>query len=622
MPLPAAAICLLLVLCCWRPASAYRSPFFAVQNTAPADGPQAAADSAHLQQWLPSCFSSAGAQSASPLSLVAGDGTFASNIVFFVSGSPPCRYFSVQANIDTQFVIVTADSTRVSLTIWRADMASDANAVVSSPIYSPNSDGYFFNSATSMPALNATSCAGGGRLCTFIICVSLAQSTPLSGGQQVATRVRGAVGRRLLFGAAPISDGLTSVYGTRYFAVSVAAADLPARIRMTPLSFTGNSLVQSIMYVFPVKKPFTQLYPNAPHYTFPATGPATLDAHIQNDPIYYADGIYLAEIAASPGAVSNPNRFSIQAARTIPSQSLQPYVKPQQAQYQFGDYLGYRAEQATASNDMARRTMFVALAAIGTSLVFYLCIAWYRHRLLQMSVLAANGINAGSDDDEGEDDDDEADGEEGGDQDSVARAARRRERRAARRRRRRREAAAALQAAARGCTREQIAQLPTMQYSRGVVPDDDATCSICIGEYVPGELLRQIGCLHTYHAECLEKWLATSKVCPLCQQNVADATNVHAATYAHRAEDLSASDAVEELHDSIEIDMATLAVSRSVHAPVQLVRNPLFGDDAGASSLPHMTQVEARLSPPAVSDHAASVPSVAAANLPCVISSS
>jgi hypothetical protein len=630
MPLLAAAFWLLLALCWSRPVSTaasspprspYRSPFFALDEAAAPHGdrhgssPGAAA--AQLQQWLPNCYSSTGAQYATPLSPVAGDGTFASSVVFFVSGSPPCRYFSVQVNIDSQFVIATADSTRISLTIWRADAASDANAVVSSLVYSPNSDGYFFNSATSMPALNSSSCAGGGRTCAFIICISLAQSTPLSVGQQVATRVRGAVGRRLAFGAAPIADSLASVYGSRFFAVSVVAADLPARIRMTPLSFTGNNLVQTLLYVFPVKKPFTQLYPNAPHYTFPVTGPATEDAHIQNDPNYYADGIYLAEIAASPSAVSNPNQFSIQATRNIPAQNLKPYVPPQQAQYTFGDYLGYQADLANSSNDMARKTMFVALAAIGASLLTYLCIAWYRHRLMQMAVLAAHGINADSDDDEGDDEDEDEEAEGNGDnQDAVARAARRRERRAARRRRRRREALAAQQAVARGCTREEIAQLPTLAYTRGVVPDEDATCSICIGEYVAGEVLRQIGCGHHFHLECLDPWLATSKVCPLCQQNIADATNVHAAACAHPAE-ASAPHAAEARRECIEIDMATLTASRAVHLPMQLVRNPLYGHENGGDSAPQTASARVpRHTRPAVIGNTISEDASLNANLP------
>ena len=43
-----------------------------------------------------------------------------------------------------------------------------------------------------------------------------------------------------------------------------------------------------------------------------------------------------------------------------------------------------------------------------------------------------------------------------------------------------------------------------------------ATCCICLGEYGDGELLTSMPCEHVFHGACLEKWLARSRRCPMC----------------------------------------------------------------------------------------------------------
>ncbi|KAJ3047871.1 hypothetical protein HK097_011091 [Rhizophlyctis rosea] len=44
------------------------------------------------------------------------------------------------------------------------------------------------------------------------------------------------------------------------------------------------------------------------------------------------------------------------------------------------------------------------------------------------------------------------------------------------------------------------------------------TCAICLGEYEDGELLRELGCAHEFHAECIDEWLTKeSSSCPMCK---------------------------------------------------------------------------------------------------------
>jgi hypothetical protein len=106
---------------------------------------------------------------------------------------------------------------------------------------------------------------------------------------------------------------------------------------------------------------------------------------------------------------------------------------------------------------------------------------------------------------------------------------------------------AAMLLAQRGSSRDLIDSLPTFIYSRSRRPEasarasdysapdaappeseqHDDTCSICMGEYVPGEELRVLPCAHWFHQECIDQWLKGSKFCPLCQQNIENALNVH-----------------------------------------------------------------------------------------------
>ncbi|KAL5722498.1 hypothetical protein ACHQM5_006013 [Ranunculus cassubicifolius] len=47
---------------------------------------------------------------------------------------------------------------------------------------------------------------------------------------------------------------------------------------------------------------------------------------------------------------------------------------------------------------------------------------------------------------------------------------------------------------------------------------DDNTCSICLSEYQPKEILRTIPeCQHCFHATCIDEWLHQNVTCPICR---------------------------------------------------------------------------------------------------------
>jgi hypothetical protein len=77
-------------------------------------------------------------------------------------------------------------------------------------------------------------------------------------------------------------------------------------------------------------------------------------------------------------------------------------------------------------------------------------------------------------------------------------------------------------AACTGAQKDQIDAIPAAVVPPGGVarlgPHMEARCPICLGEYEAGEGLRRPQCGHSFHRDCLDTWLTTKAVCPICQQ--------------------------------------------------------------------------------------------------------
>jgi Ring finger domain len=71
---------------------------------------------------------------------------------------------------------------------------------------------------------------------------------------------------------------------------------------------------------------------------------------------------------------------------------------------------------------------------------------------------------------------------------------------------------------------EQIRRIPTAVYSTGMpaLGEGNDRCCICLENYEPGVLLRELPCSHFYHQECVDTWLRENGLCPLCKQAVYD----------------------------------------------------------------------------------------------------
>jgi len=50
-----------------------------------------------------------------------------------------------------------------------------------------------------------------------------------------------------------------------------------------------------------------------------------------------------------------------------------------------------------------------------------------------------------------------------------------------------------------------------------VATDVVVSCAVCQESAVTGEKLRTLPCLHRFHVDCIDKWLAMATTCPLCK---------------------------------------------------------------------------------------------------------
>lgn len=62
--------------------------------------------------------------------------------------------------------------------------------------------------------------------------------------------------------------------------------------------------------------------------------------------------------------------------------------------------------------------------------------------------------------------------------------------------------------------------------ARSTAPQTKAQCSICLGNYEPGNIVywsKKDGCSHVFHDDCILEWLMKHNDCPLCRRNLLSA---------------------------------------------------------------------------------------------------
>ena len=80
----------------------------------------------------------------------------------------------------------------------------------------------------------------------------------------------------------------------------------------------------------------------------------------------------------------------------------------------------------------------------------------------------------------------------------------------------------------RGAPRDLIRSLPVERLPSGggaaAACEALGRCVVCLEEFKPGGRLKRLPCGHAFHARCIDRWLRTKAVCPVCQQGIAPET--------------------------------------------------------------------------------------------------
>lgn len=63
-------------------------------------------------------------------------------------------------------------------------------------------------------------------------------------------------------------------------------------------------------------------------------------------------------------------------------------------------------------------------------------------------------------------------------------------------------------------------QLETFDDSIHTMTEEECTCSICHNRISNGQIVRVLRCSHTFHNDCVDRWLYSASTCPLCRTRV------------------------------------------------------------------------------------------------------
>lgn len=56
--------------------------------------------------------------------------------------------------------------------------------------------------------------------------------------------------------------------------------------------------------------------------------------------------------------------------------------------------------------------------------------------------------------------------------------------------------------------------------------EESKKCSICLGDFEDGEMIRFLACLHRFHQDCIDAWLAKNINCPVCKKDLIKLTKL------------------------------------------------------------------------------------------------
>jgi len=74
----------------------------------------------------------------------------------------------------------------------------------------------------------------------------------------------------------------------------------------------------------------------------------------------------------------------------------------------------------------------------------------------------------------------------------------------------------------RGASSGAISSLPVSKVGdpQSELPEDKRQCSICLEDFESGDDRTSLPCLHGFHTECVNRWLKSNGICPVCKTSV------------------------------------------------------------------------------------------------------
>jgi hypothetical protein len=74
----------------------------------------------------------------------------------------------------------------------------------------------------------------------------------------------------------------------------------------------------------------------------------------------------------------------------------------------------------------------------------------------------------------------------------------------------------------RGADMSTIQNLPSVNLKdvEKELPEDQRQCAICLESFQNGQVRRSLPCLHGFHEECVDRWLQSNAVCPICKHHI------------------------------------------------------------------------------------------------------
>jgi len=86
------------------------------------------------------------------------------------------------------------------------------------------------------------------------------------------------------------------------------------------------------------------------------------------------------------------------------------------------------------------------------------------------------------------------------------------------------DACEAERAARIGLKPKQVGAIPTHKFAattdhtgEQTVAKETEACAVCLEKFAPGETIKTLTCMHSYHAKCIDRWLKMRNSCPICK---------------------------------------------------------------------------------------------------------